>query len=77
MTREKVEDRLHRLAAIVGTDYKPYLQWLKKDLKANIKNSKIRYTAELSAHITLRQRRKEYGRAEELFYGQVREIGKL
>lgn len=77
--KEKIEDSLHRLAAIVGTDYKPYIKWLKKDLKTNIKNSRIRYKAELLAHIHLRQHKKEYGRAEELFYGHTgfRDIGKL
>jgi hypothetical protein len=77
MRKENVEDRLIKLAAIIGTDYKPYIKWVKADLKGAIKNLKIRYKAELLAHIHLRQHKKEYGRAEELFYGQVREIGKI
>lgn len=69
MNRETIERKLIRVANIIGTDYGPYRKWLKKDLKIAIKNLKIRYKAELLAHIRLHKNKDAYAAAEEQFYG--------
>lgn len=69
MNRETIEKKLIKVANVVGTDYGPYRKWLKKDLRATVKNLKIRYKAELRAHILLHSRKDAYAAAEEQFYG--------
>lgn len=77
MIREKIEKKLIRVANVIGTDYGPYRKWLKKDLKAVVKNLKIRYKAELLAHIKLHSRKDAYAAAEEQFYGhRTKDIGR-
>lgn len=72
MNRELIEKRLIRAGNIIGTDYGPYRKWLKKDLRDVLRNLKIRYKAELLAHITLHSRKDAYAAAEEQFYGGMR-----
>ena len=77
MNREKIERKLIRVANIIGTDYGPYRAWLRKDLKAVTKNLKIRYKAELLAHIRLHSHKDAYAAAEEQFYGgRIKDIGR-
>lgn len=78
MNREQLEKRLISIANIIGTDYGPYREWLKKDLRDVIRNLKIRYKAELLAHIKLHSRKDAYAAAEQAFYGGgVREVGSI
>lgn len=77
MIREKIEKKLIRVANIIGTDYGPYRAWLRKDLKAVTKNLKIKYKAELLAHIRLHKNKDAYAAAEEQFYGgRIKDIGR-
>lgn len=69
MNRELLEKKLIRFANIIGTDYGPYAKWVRKDLRDVAKNLKIRYKAELLAHIRLHSRKDAYAAAEEQFYG--------